>query len=108
MKNEIGVDSITAGCWLRCVKCYNPATGKRLLTTTEDDQPDSIQFDNEGVEIKWKNGQSSQFICSWLLENSYCHHNGQTTHYKASTDLVPGMLNISVIENYHQWIMKST
>ena len=59
-------------CWLRdncqCVKCYNPATGKRLLTT-QDDQPDSIQFDNEGVEIKWKDGHSSQFILSWLLEN---------------------------------------
>ena len=65
--------------WLRdncgCHKCRNPKTGQRILRTTEDAQPESVKADDELVEIKWKDGHSSQFILSWLLENSYCHHN---------------------------------
>ena len=34
-----------------------------------------MQSDDERVEIKWKGGHSSQFVLSWLLENSYCHDN---------------------------------
>ena len=64
--------------WLRdncgCVRCRNPKTGQRILRTTEDARPDSVQSDDERVEIKWKDGHSSQFVLSWLLENSYCHH----------------------------------
>ena len=65
--------------WLRdncgCPRCRNPKTGQRVLRTTEDAQPDSVQSDDDRVEIKWKDGHSSQFVLSWLLENSYCHHN---------------------------------
>ena len=65
--------------WLRdncnCPECYHPDTGQRILRTTEDARPDSVQSDDDRVEIKWKDGHSSQFVLSWLLENSYCHHN---------------------------------
>lgn len=65
--------------WLRdncgCPKCRNQKTGQRILRTTEDARPDGVQSDNERVEIKWKDGHSSQFAHSWLLENSYYHHN---------------------------------
>ena len=65
--------------WLRdncgCHECRNPKTGQRILRTTEDARPDSVQSDDERVEIRWKDGHSSQFVLSWLLENSYCHHN---------------------------------
>ena len=65
--------------WLRdncrCPKCYLPDTAQRILRTTENARPDSVQSDDERVEIRWKDGHSSQFVLSWLLENSYCHHN---------------------------------
>ena len=65
--------------WLRdncgCYECRNPKTGQRILRTVEDAEPDSVKADDEQVEIKWKDGHSSQFVLSWLLENSYCHHN---------------------------------
>jgi len=65
--------------WLRdncqCPKCRHPDTRQRILRTTEDTRPDNVQSDNERVEIKWKDGHNSQFVHSWLLENSYCHHN---------------------------------
>jgi len=43
----------------------------------EDWRPDIIQGDttNERVEIIWKDGHSSQYKHSWLLENSYYHNN---------------------------------
>ena len=66
--------------WLRdncrCPKCFHPDTAQRILqTTVKDAEPDSVKADDEQVEIKWKDGHSSQFVLSWLLENSYCHHN---------------------------------
>ena len=66
--------------WLRdncrCSKCFHPDTAQRILqTTSKDAQPESVKADDGLVEIKWKDGHSSQFILSWLLENSYCHHN---------------------------------
>ena len=65
--------------WLRdncgCDKCRNPKTGQRILRTTEDARPDSVHSGDDRVKIEWRDGHSSQFILSWLLENSYCHHN---------------------------------
>ena len=76
---EVGPHSIFHYDWLRdncqCPKCRHPDTGQRLLRTTEDARPDSVQLDDERVEIKWKDGHSSHFILSWLLKNSYCHRN---------------------------------
>ena len=76
---KVGSRSIFHYDWLRdncqCSKCCHPDTGQRLLRTAEDARPDSVQSDDERVEIKWKDGHSSQFVLSWLLENSYCHHN---------------------------------
>lgn len=74
-----GVSSRFHYDWLRdncgCHKCRNPTTGQRILRTTEDARPDTVQSNDEQVEIRWKDGHSSQFVLSWLLENSYCHHN---------------------------------
>ena len=66
--------------WLRdncrCPKCFHPDTAQRILRTIVNDaRPDSVKADDEQVEIKWKDGHSSQFVLSWLLENSYCHRN---------------------------------
>ena len=65
--------------WLRdnctCPSCRHPDTGQRILTTLEDWRPDIIQGNTERVEITWKDGHNSQYLHSWLLENSYYHKN---------------------------------
>ena len=43
-------------CWLRdncqCVKCYDPTTGKRLLQTLENDQPDSRALNSHALCVR--------------------------------------------------------
>ena len=78
--HEKGAWSIFHYEWLRdncrCPKCFHPDTAQRILrNTVKDAEPDSVKTDDEQVEIKWKDGHSSQFVLSWLLENSYCHRN---------------------------------
>ena len=65
--------------WLRdncaCPKCCYPDTGQKILRMNEDARPASMTTDNQRVEITWKDGHNSQYLHSWLLENSYYHKN---------------------------------